>query len=299
MNLTDATKAYLAAKDNNLRTEQTHASYTKTLWGMSSRIGWAQQVTSVTEDHLVDFITDGAVSNATMAARRTRVTSFFKWYGLNHDLPSNPADGLAVRLRLDYRPVRKHNWLTRDEVKTILDTPDRSDDMGLRDELILRLGFTCGLRRAEIVSLTWGQINLDRAEITVIGKGGKVSAVYMTPATAHSVDMMYRRNGHRHDDMPVIVSFSNTGTTRLVHWGSPIVGRTVGTLVAKYSRMTSIPFRPHDMRRTFAAMLQDLGADIEQISKALRHSNIGTTQRYLAQRQDAAYQAVKKVGLDL
>ena len=38
---------------------------------------------------------------------------------------------------------------------------------------------------------------------------------------------------------------------------------------------------PHDMRRTFAGLLEDSGMDIMDIQKVMRHSSVATTERYL------------------
>jgi integrase len=56
---------------------------------------------------------------------------------------------------------------------------------------------------------------------------------------------------------------------------------------------------PHDLRRTFAGLLEDQGVPIEKISAALRHSDIGTTQRYLADNPRRTIEALDGVVIEL
>lgn len=299
MNMDRAIKDYLLDPLNGLNTLASLISYRKTLMTAGRSVHW-KDVTHVTEADLVDFVTNGSVSSATTYARRTRVMGLFAWLYAKGHINANPAENLTRIIKLNVKPVRTNYWLTYDEALEVIDAAKQVGDLrGLRDELILRLGFTCGLRRDEICGLTWGQVNLDRQEIYLVGKGGKHASVYINDRTCQALRNMYDLNGERVDTDPVIIGLGYMAGTNTVHWHEGISGRTVGDIVARISKQTGIMFRPHDMRRSFAGMLEEKGANVYQISDALRHSNAATTQRYLEARQDKAYQAVKGLGLSL
>jgi integrase/recombinase XerD len=291
MDLHTATNTYLKAQDNGLRTVQTLDSYQKTLWAFAVN-RWSDDVRDVSTDELVEFITSGSVSDATMNNRKTRLVGMFKWLEAHDHIAKNPANRLELVLRIKSQTVRHHHWLTLAETRLVLQAPDSGTEKGLRDLVVLRLGFTCGLRRAEIADLTWGQVNFDRHELYVIGKGGKAATLFLTPDTQVAIAQLYSKNGHRVDSDPVVPNLASG-------WHTPIGVRTIANIVTRVSKQIGIPFRTHDMRRTFAGLLMDRGVPLEGISKALRHSDVGTTQRYLEQRQDAGYQVVKGAGLDL
>jgi len=287
---------YTTAKDNGLNTESTVRSYRKTLYAFAQA---NRDVLDVTEDDLVEFITAGAVSTATMAARRTRLMGFFGWLFYCSYIEDDPSHNLKQKIKIMVKPTVKNNWLTEKETRTVIQSVDTDTNKGLRDRVILSLGFTAGLRRSEIAGLTWGDVNLDRSEIYLIGKGGKASTIFLTPATVWALALLYERGPERRADNPVVNAHHSSSAGPSSLWGNSIKGRTVNDVCTMVSNQVGIPFRAHDMRRTFAALLQAHDVALEDISAALRHSDVGTTQRYLERRQDAAYQAVKKVGLSL
>jgi integrase/recombinase XerC len=177
-----------------------------------------------------------------------------------------------------------------------------------RDEIVLRLGFTVGLRRSEIVGLNWDDYDGEEQRLTLVGKGGKPATVWI-PDTLASLLLAFRHNlqegGWRWDaigDCPIVCRIVSEGwgtrNTYLNRHGR-LNPRSIQKITTKYADVTGIEFSPHDMRRTFAGLVFEKTGSIETTSAALRHSNIGTTQRYLESRQDAAYLATKGVNLGL
>lgn len=194
---------------------------------------------------------------------------------------------------------RLNSWLSRDQVETILRAPLKTPQ-GRRDLVVLRLGFSIGLRRQEIVDLDWP--DLDHGQLRLVGKGGKAATVAVTPNTHIALDewntYLFGPGILTPGLGPIVTSFRNwDGVQRPT--GKRLSTNAIRDITVRYSQATGIRFAPHDMRRTFAGLLLDATGSIWQVSAALRHSNIGTTQRYLEQRQDAAAQAVTKAGFDV
>lgn len=306
----DAVTRYLTDPTSGLNTDASRKAYQKTLRALQLTQP-DKKVADFTEDDLVNFVGRPGLAPASIAGYRARIHGFFswaQWRGLRPDDPSANLKRLTPGSLT--KPVRRHHWLTSSEVGRILDQVDTSTPIGLRTLVVLRLGFTMGLRRDEIARLTWDQIDLTRQSITFTGKGRKLASLYITDATLPWLDKwrseaLTGHGGHAIPaGAPVVIRFQSrtdfkSGWALTPDWARGVTGDTIGDIVDRAARDAGVEFAAHDMRRSFANMLEEKGASIEEISAALRHSNLGTTQRYLERRQDAGFNAVKKRGLDV
>lgn len=304
----DAAHRFVTDPAANLNTPASRGAYRQTLRLLQFRHPH-EDIRDYTEDDLVAFANRAGLAPASRAAYRNRVRGFFAWAKWKGLIGDDPACNLSRLVRTSMRPVRVHRWLTETEVGTILGTLDLSRPKGRRDNIVARLGFTAGLRRNEIAGLRWDQLDLDRRQINLVGKGNKLATVYITERTqAHlirwrtEVSEGLGRTPERDPVVPRIqtqANFATGETVRVVQWERRLTAQGVGLIVHHLSEASGVVFSPHDMRRSFAGMLEERGLPVERISAALRHTDIGTTQRYLEKRQDAAYLAVKESQLDL
>jgi site-specific recombinase XerD len=297
----DATNQYLADPTSGLNTKASRTGYRQALRALQLR-NPELHVADFTEDHLIEYIGRPGLSPATVAGYRTRFQGFFSWAVWKNLRQDNPALNLKRLVSGSYtKPVVQHHWLTTAEVSRVLESADTSTLMGLRNLVVLRLGFTMGLRRTEIAELKWDQVDLTRQSLSLLGKGGKRASLYITDATLPWLDKWHSMGP---GTGPVVCRFNTktdfqTGWRTEPDWDRGIQGEAIGDIAHKAATENGIQFAAHDMRRSFANMLEEKGASIEEISAALRHSNLGTTQRYLERRQDAAFNAVRKRGLDV
>lgn len=74
---------------------------------------------------------------------------------------------------------RSLKFLEREQIERLVTMPDTSKEEGIRDRTILELLFSTGLRVSELVSLNHEQINIERREFGVIGKGGRARVVFI------------------------------------------------------------------------------------------------------------------------
>jgi integrase len=176
------------------------------------------------------------------------------------------------------RGSRAHVWLTPLETKMLLALPGLETAKGRRDRIVLALLVGAGLRRAEAVSLTWGQVVQQggRAVLSISGKGKKQRAVPINPKLAGWLaDWKAETAGGKNDNVCISIAKGD----RL---GSGLSGQGLLAIVDSYGRQLDKPtLRPHDLRRTYARIGYDAGIDIGQISLLLGHSSIATTQNYL------------------
>ncbi len=165
-------------------------------------------------------------------------------------------------------------FLERDAVERLLGMPEISKIEGLRDKAMLEVLFSTGLRVSELVSLNRDQINLDRKEFGVIGKGRRQRVVFLSDTAVHWIQMYLAK---REDDSKALfIRYSGSGKDLR------LTSRSVQRMVEKYVRAARLPIKitPHGLRHSFATDLLSSGADLRAIQELLGHKNVSTTQIY-------------------
>lgn len=252
-------------------------------------------------------------ADKTVRARKYHMTAFFSWCEFAGLLEEDPTRHLDRVVRPGNVKVTEHHWLTEKEVSTVLDAVDPEALVGRRDELILRLGFGCGLRRDELSKLTWGQFDLEEGELTLIGKGRKratvkvISSARLALIDWHSTATATLGRKPKGSES-VLVKIANKATFAqgsildrdiYAKFDQPgISGDMIARVCLKYSKVTGIKFTAHDMRRTFAGVLEDKGVDLATIRDCMRHESEAMTVVYLQDRPDKAARAMESVNLD-
>ncbi len=131
-----------------------------------------------------------------------------------------------------------------------------------RDYLILRLMSDAGLRRQEVVDLRVR--NVSKKALHIRGKGGKDRTVPLTEELAAALE-------------PFCAGRSP---------GDSVLGVGDGVIYRvgkKYAMLAGKPeMKPHDLRHAFATRLDEKGVDIRITQELLGHSNVNTTQDYIA-----------------
>jgi integrase/recombinase XerD len=180
--------------------------------------------------------------------------------------------------------TRAGNWLTPEEATALLNAPDRSTRIGLRDRAMLALLVGCGLRRAELVSLDVEHIQLRDSRWVIpdlAGKGNRLRTVPMPAWVKVIVDEWLECAGLA--EGPLLRPLNKGG--RILE--GRLSEDTVWNVVREYGERLGQPgFAPHDLRRTCAKLCRISGGDLEQIQLLLGHASVQTTERYLGTRQN-------------
>jgi site-specific recombinase XerD len=177
---------------------------------------------------------------------------------------------------------RQISFLETDEVTRLLDQIDPKTKNSLRDRAMLELLFSTGLRVSELVNLKYDQINLDRGEMAVLGKGQKERIVFISDEAAEWLKKWFLVRG----DKPGSLFHGSTSRESKPTPEEKAVGtisvRTVERLVKKYATLAGIVKKvtPHTLRHSFATDLLINGADLRSVQSLLGHSSITTTQVY-------------------
>jgi len=176
---------------------------------------------------------------------------------------------------------REINFLEGSEVKSVISSPDTAKVSGLRDRAILEFLFSTGLRVSELASLNVDDINFQRGEISVLGKGKKIRVVFLSQDSLQVVDQYLKNRGFIHQEADKLQD-NQEEPLFLSKRQERLTVRSIERIVKKYAQKAGITKKvsPHTLRHSFATDLLMAGADIRSVQSMLGHSSITTTQVY-------------------
>jgi len=226
------------------------------------------------------------LENVTQSYHVIALRSFLRWLVKNGHKVIAPD-----QLDLPKGRGRQVNFLSHEEVTRLLNMPIVSTLAGLRDKAILEVLFSTGLRVSELVSLDRDQLNTDRNEFSIRGKGGKVRVVFLSDQANHWLEKYLVTR----DDVwvPVFINYrgvkieesideSIKKMDETVSEEKRLTVRSVQRIVKAYAKKAkiTIDITPHVLRHSFATDLLRAGADLRSVQEMLGHKNISTTQIY-------------------
>jgi integrase len=170
---------------------------------------------------------------------------------------------------------KAHLWLSQAQVRQLSDTCG-NDIVGRRDRVVLGLQAAAGLRRDEVCNLRFEDLQRrpDGPWLNVRGKGAKDRPVDVSERLDQVIEEWKAMIG----DQGYIARA--LGPNR--EPGDRLSGQAVFDIVARRGAQINKPkLQPHDLRRTYAELLDRAGVPLQVISQRLGHANIQTTVRYL------------------
>lgn len=172
-------------------------------------------------------------------------------------------------------------FLDEEQMVRLLAQPDISKPQGFRDKAIMETLFSTGLRVSELVSLNRNQINLERREFGIIGKGQKARVVYLSKRAAEWLGKYLKTRNDYYK--PLFIRYGGKKPEIDKNGeGLRLTARSMERLLDKYVAKAHLPVKatPHTLRHSFATDLLIAGADLRSVQELLGHSNIGTTVIY-------------------
>jgi integrase/recombinase XerD len=158
-------------------------------------------------------------------------------------------------------------------MKRLLDSPDPTTPLGLRDKAILEFLYATGMRISELVSLRMHDLDLEIGFVRVFGKGRKERII---PLGRVAIRWMreYLKHGRK----------GPTGERRLFlnFRARPLTRQGCWAMIKQYAQRAGIDKRvsPHMIRHSFATHILNRGADLRSVQELLGHADISTTQIY-------------------
>jgi len=218
---------------------------------------------------------DSFLSRATQGYHVIALRSFLKFL-IKRDVKTLAPE----KVELPKTDSRSLKFLSSEQVDRLLNSPGISTLAQLRDKAILELLFSTGLRVSELVKLNKDEIDMERREFGVIGKGGRPRVVFLSKRAAKWLEKYISK---REDDWrPLLIHFKGRHDESNQGEKMRLTARSVQRIVEKYVRKSKLPIKitPHGLRHSYATDLLMGGADIRAVQEMLGHKNIATTQIY-------------------
>lgn len=170
-------------------------------------------------------------------------------------------------------------YLTADEVQAVLNAPDPSTRLGIRDRAMTHLCFAAGLRVTELVSLPLSAVTLHaEPAVRVVGKGRKERSLPLWKQAADDVRAWVKVRG----DVVATTLFVNARGGPMTRAGFEYVLRKhASAAAASCPALAGRTVTPHVLRHTCAMTILQATGDIRKVSLWLGHADLKTTQVYL------------------
>jgi len=166
--------------------------------------------------------------------------------------------------------------LSRTEVDALLDAPDTSTSIGLRDAALLECMYATGARVGELSGLDSVRLDLKSGVVLLVGKGNKQRLVPLYPMAIEKLDRYLT------ESRPNLAGTSTTDAVFVSTRGNRLCEDAIRRIVKKYATLAGITttISPHSFRHSFATDLLSSGADLRSVQELLGHANLSTTQIY-------------------
>lgn len=204
------------------------------------------------------------ISNRTLENMRKTISSYFTWMQDEGLIAQNPARAVK-QIKYDKIVRKPFTAVEREKIK--------NSCTNIRDLALSEFLYASGLRVSEVVSLDRNSIDFTTREATVIGKGGKERRFYLSEV---STEYLRQYLNEREDNNCALFVSNKLPNKRLTKEGIEFIVKELG----KRAEIKNV--HPHRFRRTLATDLVRKGVPIQDVAQILGHSDLRTTQVYVA-----------------
>lgn len=222
----------------------------------------------------LEIIKDAGLTTSTICRRLVTIKTFYKYLVLEKIVGEDETDMMESPKLWKLLP----DFLTLEEVEKIISYFHENDPLAIRNQAMIELMYSCGLRVSELLSLKIEDINTEKKLLLIKNsKGGKDRFVPY---------------GNRASEL--ITKYQNESRTTLLKTdpeipylfvsknGLKLTRERIWTIIKTATKMCGIKknVHPHTLRHSFATHLLFNGADLRVIQEMLGHADLATTQIY-------------------
>ncbi|HEU0015265.1 MAG TPA: tyrosine recombinase XerC [Longimicrobium sp.] len=226
-----------------------------------------------------DCATRRGLARSTIARKLSSVRSFFRFLHVEERVDANPARSVRSPKRGRTLP----GFLTREQMEAAFRHAEALAASGgfraLRNQAILEVFYSAGLRLSELQSLDLGNVDVIGDQVRVLGKGRKERIVPLGQPAVRALRAYYAEREQ------VMRQAARRGDARAVFVGQTgrrLTVRQIQNIVREFLRgiADEAGLSTHSLRHTFATHMLDAGADLLAVKELLGHASLSTTQIY-------------------
>jgi len=239
---------------------------------LSQGVSSPQRVKKETVLRYIEELRGLGLSPSSVSRNFSAIRSYHQFLYREKKVSSDPTETIeVVSLKRKLPDV-----LSVEDTIRLLESPDTSTPLGMRDRAMLEFAYATGVRVSELISMRIQNVLFDENVVRITGKGSKQRMVPLG-ATAKEKVREYLRNVR-----PGLAGGGSKDILFLNARGGPLSRMGFWKILRKYVIKAGITTHtsPHTLRHSFATHLLEGGADIRVIQELLGHSNISTTEIY-------------------
>lgn len=217
------------------------------------------------------YLHNHSYQNKTICRHISTLRSFFKYLKSKQIILENP-------MLLIHNPkIQKKlpNFLYYQDLEKLLNLPNNDTILGIRDQLLLELLYSTGVRVGELVSIKLKDLRMNEQKIYIKGKGNKDRIVLYGSICQEKLEQYLKIRSE-------LIQKKQTDFLLLNSKGTPLTAQGVRYIMNQIVQKGALSFHihPHMLRHTFATHLLNGGADLKTVQELLGHENLETTGIY-------------------
>lgn len=209
--------------------------------------------------YLYNYQKERSISNRTLDHMRTSICTFFHWAAAEGYIQSDPASNIKP-IKYTKKPRKALTQIELERVRRACKTE--------RETCIVEVLYSTGCRISELCSIRIDDVNWDKREVLVLGKGSKYRTVYLNAKALISIQAYLKTR--RHASQYLICNERG---------GGQLKKDNVEKIFRRIKAETGIAVTPHIMRHTMATQALT-GTGVEVVQQMLGHASIATTMIY-------------------
>jgi len=221
----------------------------------------------------IRFLTELGMAGSSVARNLSAIRMFHRFLIEENVTDMDP----TIEVEPPKRERRLPMVLEIQEIEQLLDQPDTTDDIGIRDKALLEFLYATGVRVSESIAVSISHLDFEEKLVRVFGKGNKER---MVPIGEIALEWIAR---YLREVRPHWIKPGKSGDILFLSArGRPLTRYAVWKILRFYVNQAGIqkPVSPHTLRHSFATHLLEGGADLRSVQELLGHADISTTQIY-------------------
>ena len=219
---------------------------------------------------MLSFLIDKGFSKVSISRKISAIKSYITFLEKFNYSKDNYSELISIPKKSKSLP----KVMTKKEVSQLIKHVEMNKKKNLRDDALIELLYSTGLRVSEVANLKLKDINLKKSEIKILGKGNKERIVIFNNKSKEKI-IRYLKNDKRYISIKTEALFQNK-------FKEALSTRSIQRILKKYLNFSGInsKYSTHTLRHTFATHLLEGGADIKVIQQLMGHSSPETTKIY-------------------